>query len=459
MVFEKYRDQMIKNIQEVVKIRSVIDTPVENGPFGKGNKQALEFVLNLCKDLGFEVCNLDGYCGYAQVGKGEEIFAIITHLDVVPEGEGWDYEPYEAKIVDGYLYGRGVWDDKGPAIISIYALKALMDSNFQFKKRIRLIFGCNEESGSQCVEHYLKKEGQISYGFTPDADFPVIFAEKDINHFKIKGKAINENNVKLLKFNAGVADNAVPGKATFILEDSENLEINIQKITNYLKENNIDYSYKINQNQVKIEVIGKSAHGSVPFEGINAASYALVALSKTNIKNYFVEMYAKYINTEYNGKSLNCFAHDQYGDIAVNVGIVNYENNYFEIVINSRLPFNYNTKKQIDSIKETLKNYPVEVILESESKGFHIPENSLLIQNLLRAYQEESNDYESKPICIAGGTYAREFKNCVGFGPSLPSSPVENMHGANERLKLSLLEPIFMIYYKAIAYLHDNITF
>ena len=156
MVFEKYRDQMIKNIQEVVKIRSVIDTPVENGPFGKGNKQALEFVLNLCKDLGFEVCNLDGYCGYAQVGKGEEIFAIITHLDVVPEGEGWDYEPYEAKIVDGYLYGRGVWDDKGPAIISIYALKALMDSNFQFKKRIRLIFGC--------ISSY---RGRIAFEFLP----------------------------------------------------------------------------------------------------------------------------------------------------------------------------------------------------------------------------------------------------------------------------------------------------
>lgn len=450
MNFNVYKQDMIVHMQNLIRIRSVLDTPVEKGPFGQGNKDALNYVLNLCASFGFQTKNLDGYCGYAEVGSGEEIFGIISHLDVVPEGDGWDYPPYEAKIVDHYLYGRGVWDDKGPAIINIFALKALLDNGFSPNKRIRLIFGCNEESGSLCVEHYLKKEGQISFGFTPDADFPVIYAEKDINHFQIKGKAQSKGSLKLVSFTSGVADNAVPGKAEFVLQDENSLTETINRMKNYLDKYQLKYEFLEEKQQVKGIVYGKAAHGSVPFEGINAASYAIGAIHATKIENSFIRMYAQYIGLEYNGKSLHCYASDEYGDIAVNVGIVQYQNEEFCIAINSRLPFCYDTTQQLNAIKETLKDENVVITLLGDSKGFHIDKNSDFIQGLFHNYQEVSQDKKTKPLCIAGGTYAREFKNCVGFGPSLPYAPVENMHGANERMDLNLLPILFEIYTKAI---------
>ena len=135
MDLNKYTPEIVKSIQELIRIKTVLDTPVEGGPFGQGNKECLEKTLKLCESLGFKVKNLDGYCGYAEIGEGEEIVGIVGHLDVVPEGEGWKYPPYSGEIVDGEIWGRGTWDDKGPTIISIYAIKALMDSGFKFNKR------------------------------------------------------------------------------------------------------------------------------------------------------------------------------------------------------------------------------------------------------------------------------------------------------------------------------------
>ena len=148
MDINKYTPEIIKTLQELIRIKTVQDTPVEGGPFGIGNKICLERTLQICEELGFKVTNLDGYCGYAEIGEGEELVGIIGHLDVVPEGEGWKHPAYCGDVIDGELWGRGAWDDKGPVVISIYAIKALMDSGFKFNKRVRLIFGCNEESGS-----------------------------------------------------------------------------------------------------------------------------------------------------------------------------------------------------------------------------------------------------------------------------------------------------------------------
>ena len=162
MELNKYMPEIIKNTQKLIQIKTVLDTPVSNGPFGQGNKDCLEETLKICEQLGFKVKNLDGYCGYAEIGEGDELVGIIGHLDVVPEGEGWKYPAYSGVIVDDEIWGRGAWDDKGPVVVSIYAIKALMDSGFKFNKRVRLIFGCNEESGSLCMEHYLKVDETIS---------------------------------------------------------------------------------------------------------------------------------------------------------------------------------------------------------------------------------------------------------------------------------------------------------
>ena len=88
------------------------------------NKKALHYFLNLAKNFGFETKNYDDYAGEIIFGEGEEI-GIIGHLDVVPEGEGWNTPPYELTKIDGIYYGRGVSDDKGLTLMNLYALKAL----------------------------------------------------------------------------------------------------------------------------------------------------------------------------------------------------------------------------------------------------------------------------------------------------------------------------------------------
>ena len=461
MDLSKYTPEIVKTLQELIRIKTVEDTPVEGGPFGIGNKICLERTLEICKELGFKVKNLDGYCGYAEIGEGEELVGIIGHLDVVPEGEGWKYPAYCGDIIDGELWGRGAWDDKGPVVISIYAIKALMDSGFKFNKRVRLIFGCNEESGSRCMEHYLKVDEPISYGVSPDANFPVIFAEKTINNVEVKGSATESGTITLKYLDAGIVINSVPDKCKFVLvcgcENCKNRAVDT--LDKYFKENNIKYSVMNIGNELEYEVCGKASHGSLPELGVNAASYAITGLSKV-IDNSFVKFYSECIETCVHGEKLGCYACDEYGPIAVNIGLVHYENNEFSIKINSRLPFNTNSELMISQIKETVSKYEnVTATLLSSSTGFKMDENSIMIQSLANAYKEVTKDYDAKPICIGGGTYARAFNNCVAFGPEMEGYGEIIIHQPNERIQIRAIEDIMKIYYKAYADLIEKVSF
>ena len=460
MDLSKYTPDIVKNLQKLIRIKTVLDTPVEGGPFGQGNKECLEEILKICAGLGFKTKNLDGYCGYAEVGEGEELFGIIGHLDVVPEGEGWKYPAYSGEIVDGELWGRGTWDDKGPTLISVYAIKALMDSGFKFNKRVRLIFGCNEETGSLCMRHYLKVDEPITYGVSPDASFPVIFAEKTINNIELKGKSTQEGTVKLVSLNAGIVINAVPDKCEFTISyGCEHCKQNaIEKLAKYYDDNNIKYEYIDKNNELTYTVYGKAAHGSIPQIGVNAGSFAICGLNEV-LENTFVSFYSKYIGTCVHGEKLGCYAEDEYGPVAVNIGLVSYANDEFSIKINSRLPFNTTSQKMIEQIKETIKETDVEAILHSSSEGFMVDKESVMIKSLVKAYQEVTNDYETQPICTAGGTYARAFNNCVAFGPEMEGYGEIIIHQPNERIQIRAIEDIMKIYYKAYADLIEKVSF
>ena len=461
MDLSKYKNDIIENLQKLIRIKTVLDTPVDGGPFGKGNKECLEETLKICENLGFKIKNLDGYCGYAEIGEGKELVGIIGHLDVVPEGEGWKYPAYSGEIVDGELWGRGAWDDKGPVVVSIYAIKALMDSGFKFNKRVRLIFGCNEESGSLCMEHYLKVDEPISYGVSPDASFPVIFAEKTINNITLSGKSNQNGTILLTYFDAGIVINAVPDKCVFKLKFTceKCKEYAQYELKENFKENNIKFEVKEENDELVYTVYGKAAHGSIPHIGINAASYAINALKEV-VNNDFVKFYSETIGLDIHGEKLGCYAVDEYGPIAVNVGLVHYENDEFSIKINSRLPFNTNTEKMVEQITNTISKYSyVEFKLLSSADGFMVDKNSTMIKSLVNAYQQVTNDYQSEPICSAGGTYAREFNNCVAFGPEMEGYGEIIIHQPNERIQLKALEDLLKIYVKAYADLIEKVSF
>ena len=176
---EELRDEFLNSLVEILKINSVEGKKLPGMPFGEGPNEALEKALEICDDLGFTTVNLDGYVGYAEYGTGEDYVAVLGHLDVVPEGDGWIYPPYGAEIHDGKLYARGVMDDKGPIFAALYGLKAIKDLGLSLSKRVRIIFGTNEESGSHDMPYYVEREKQPVAGFTPDGMFPIINGEKE----------------------------------------------------------------------------------------------------------------------------------------------------------------------------------------------------------------------------------------------------------------------------------------
>ena len=121
-------DEMITNIGRLVAIDSQLGMPGEGKPFGEGPAEALKEGLKIAEELGFKTVNLDNYCGYAEMGEGEEIVGIAGHLDIVPVGGDWTYDPFKLTREGDYIYGRGTTDDKGPVIEALYAMKLLRDS-------------------------------------------------------------------------------------------------------------------------------------------------------------------------------------------------------------------------------------------------------------------------------------------------------------------------------------------
>ena len=218
-IIKEYKDDIIKSTQEIIRIRSVEDEAKEGMPFGEGVNEALKYVLKLSSELGFEVANFDGYAGHAEIGNGDETVGVLVHLDVVPEGEGWTYPPYAAEIHDDKIFGRGTIDDKGPAIAVLYAMKAIKESGLDINKKIRIIFGTNEETDWGGITYYLKKVKAPDVAFTPDADFPVIHGEKGILVFDL-AKAVSKKctgNIRIKNIYGGNRPNMVPDSCTAIL--------------------------------------------------------------------------------------------------------------------------------------------------------------------------------------------------------------------------------------------------
>lgn len=205
---------MLNDLQEIIAIQSVLGEAKDGAPFGQGPKDALDWFLSKAAAYGLKTGRLGGYCGWAEVGEGKPLLGILGHLDVVPVGKGWTYPPFALTNENGYLYGRGVVDDKGPTVAALHVLKKLKDTNTKLKHRIRLIVGCNEENGSACIKKYVQECEIPDFSFVPDADFPVINSEKGIAEISVALSAdcFFADNVTAL--NAGVRSNVVPDLCT-----------------------------------------------------------------------------------------------------------------------------------------------------------------------------------------------------------------------------------------------------
>ena len=197
------REPLREAIKGLVRFRSVIEEGGDGFPFGKGVDDVLRKTLKISERLGFRTkYGEGGYYGYAEVGHGEELIGVLGHLDVVPEGglDTWDTGPFDPEEKEGKIFGRGTQDNKGPTLAALFAAKALMDAGIIFNKRLRFVFGTDEESLWRGMKRYLESEEKPSMGFTPDSKFPLIYAEKGLLEFHLEGR--NKDGLGLTGGNA-----------------------------------------------------------------------------------------------------------------------------------------------------------------------------------------------------------------------------------------------------------------
>ena len=444
-LFNPYYDSFIKDLFGILEIPSVLKKYDEKNleePFGSDIKKALTYMLDLAKKDGFKTVNVDNYAGFVEYGSGDKLLLILCHLDVVPATGEWENPPFKPIIKDDKIIARGSSDDKGPLLSSYYALKMLKDEGYDPKMRIRLFFGCDEESGSRCLKRYIEKYGECDYGFSPDASFPCIFAEKGISSEKMSGVI---DDPRIISFNSGTVSNIVPdyaeAKLSIDLKQEFNKFLTESNLKGGIKEDNIYYLY------------GKSAHGSTPYCGINAATTLIEFLSH-HISNNFIDLVGNYMHEDFVGEKEGiAYKDDEMGRVSINPAVFKLEDSKFEIISNIRYPKGFMFENEMKKYQDFLLGFGVKLEVLHNSIFHYVPLKSHLITSLLKAYRKHTGDM-SEPISIGGGTYARDFKNAVAFGAAFKDEE-ECAHMPNEYMSINSLIKATYIYKDAIKNICD----
>lgn len=402
-------------------------------PYGPAPFSALKFFLDDASASGMRTGVIENRVGWCEFGPADaDLIGIVCHLDVVPAGDGWTTSPFELTLKDGILYGRGIVDDKGPACASYFAMKRLLASGFMPSKRIRLILGTDEERTCSCVETYAELGEIPSFAITPDAEFPVIYAEKGILHVKI----VN-SSPSTLKAEGGSAPNMVPASCLCLI-------------------NGVEYSAK-----------GKMAHASKPELGVNAI-FELIKQLDTASVDYSSSPLLSFISKEivYSSPAeyTGCSVTDESGSVTANPSVLNCSDSGESLVIDIRCPVTYQMSDIVAKLSATAESYglKVEVLNQMDPlyKSKDLPQIALLTEiwkSNMPSYSGYKPEYLSEytePIAIGGGTYARHMPNTIAFGIQAPWQE-DQCHQANECRALSDFETDIKVMTEAIMGLSE----
>lgn len=430
------QDQLLACLQENLQIPSVQGEPAADAPYGLHVRRSLDHVLETAKRLGLRTMNMDNHLGWCEYGEGEEMVAVLGHLDVVPAGDGWSFDPWGGEVRDGRIFGRGTMDDKGPSIAALFALAALRDSGLPLKRRIRLLFGCNEETGSADVKYYLSKGGEVPVmGFTPDGEYPVINGEKGIINTTISRTYTQSGDLKLLSIHGGTAPNVVPGAACAKLGCATDLARRIAELkAPKVRFTATDYG-------VFVEAEGASAHGSTPGLGENAIGRLIQALDTLPLSGEAadaIHFLAVTLGMETDGKSAGIYLYDDVsGGLSLNWGTLEANEQRMTMKINYRYPVTKSYEDCGPAFNEKFTSAGFTIDHEAHKAKLYIPEDSGLVKTLLKVYREQTG-IDGKPKSIGGGTYAKALPNILAFGPIFPGDEVRE-HKPDEFIEIPKL--------------------
>lgn len=412
-------NEMIEALQKLVSFQSIAKDEGPEYPYGKEVCGAKEYVLELAKSFGMRAEDVPGKYAYIEIGEGPRLIGILSHLDVVPAGDGWTQDPFGGEIVDGKIYGRGTTDDKGPTIAVLYAMKALKEKT-TLPARIRLILGQTEENGEwRDIESYTDAEEIPECGFTPDGDFPAIQNELGAMVFRVQMPQSG-----FLQGEGGTAPNMVPARAWVKTEFGT------------------------------YEASGKACHGCAPWLGLNGISELMEKVHQAEPENRFLRMYADLIGKTIYGEKLGIAAEDESGKLTLNVGLFEVQDETATLMVDIRYPAKKNPDEISGSLVRQFSSYGASCECVYHVRPLYTPSDSPVLGALLSAYREVTGD-DSCPISIGGGTYAKAMPNMVAFGPNFPGH--ENReHMEDEYILVEDFLKLEEIYERALAYLLDS---
>lgn len=435
IITEDEQKAAVKTLERLISVPSY-NQPVEEGaPFGKGIRNALDEMMKICDELGFKTYeDPDGYYGYAEVGSGDKIFGVICHLDTVPAGDlgKWKHNPFKGTVINDAVYGRGSQDDKGPGIAALYAVKALMDQGYHFNQRIRFIYGTDEEILWRGIAEYNKKEAPIDSGISPDAEFPLIYAEKGLQQSYLVGPGTDQ-----LKINLKNAFNAVPDSAVYDGPKQDEVKAALDK-----------HGFEYTSDDNSITVIGKSVHAMMAPEGTNAVLRLAIALDDVfDFKP--LDFIGKLFKEDATGSNVLGDVRDESGQLTFNISSLEINENETRMQIDLRIPVTIDRDNLLAKLSKQVAAYDLKYVHFDYLAPLYVPKDSKLVQTLMKVYKKQTGDVDAEPQISGGATFARTMNNCVAFGGMLPTTP-DYMHQANEQWPLPDMYKAMEIYAQAI---------
>ena len=452
-IVERNTEMMVSSVQELVRVQSVAGDPEPGAPTGTGPRDALIQALHIAERLGFSTVNLDNYVGYAEFGEGSEYVAALGHVDVVPEGGNWTHPPFGGEIHNRNIYGRGSLDDKGPALAALFGARAVMESGLPLSKRVRVIFGTDEETGDKDLQYYLSKEKPPVAGFTPDADFPAVFAEKGILWVELEKKFVTPVQGTIVTAIAGgTATNMVPDAATAEIR-TVHPEITLRRCGEHPHESCTLIDTKTRDGEILVRARGESAHASKPEEGKNAIQELLAFLADQKLSpgsmTDAIRFFYLAIGKETDGKSFGLALRDEVsGALTLNAGLIDAGVGHFRLTFDIRYPVMVSFDRVLGLIRAKAKEGGFSVTMVKHQPPLHYPLGSALVTTLLGVYRESTGE-GTPPVAIGGGTYARRMPNTVAFGPYRPNV-VYPIHKQDECIGIDDLVALAKIYARAI---------
>ena len=439
----EYIDDLKKDINELLSIPSVSCEGKEIP------EKALDFILGRAQDMGFAVKKIGNIAGHIEYGEGDEIAAILAHVDVVPAGEGWSVPPFALTEKDGRMYGRGIVDDKGPAMTALYCLKALKDKGIVPKRKIRLIIGAAEEIGMHDMEEYFKSEKMPDMAFTPDSDYGICIKEKGIMHLEVS--APSHDGTVLTEFHAGNAINAVPSKAYALVDCTESEDNRLRRFSDAKPG---EYDFIFTQDGLHIDARGKAAHASTPEAGLNIATN-LIKILAASFGEFALGSLCSFIDDaiglELDGSSLGiACADEESGKLTVNVGRVDIDENICRVLLDVRYPVSADSGRILRKIRQRAAIDGLKTKLIGHELPLSMENDAPVIKILSDAYENVMGE-KPKLYSTGGGTYARTLNNCgVAFGPVFPGDEA-HIHDVDESISADNFIKHAMICMEAVS--------